>query len=94
MQTEFQLGDDEGSELGSLDVSFDSSSDGNLEGLLIGDSLEYQPGPEFGSYLKKLQVHEDVKLDGSLMVNHWYILMGLYLDAMKALNFAYLMVKC
>ena len=40
---------DVGTELGSLDVSFDGSNDRNIEGILIGDSLGYTDSKVLGS---------------------------------------------
>ena len=43
------LGIDAGTELGSLDGSFDDPNDGNIEVLLLGDSLESTNGKGLGS---------------------------------------------
>ena len=85
-----KLGDDEGSELGSSDGSFDSSSDGNLDSSLIGDSLGSYLEIELGSFVVGMNISS---LTTHYWENHWDIMMGLCLDAMKALNLVYLMLK-
>ena len=77
---------EEESDLGFSNGSFDSSSDGNLESSLLGDSLESELGPELGSFDGNLEENEDFNLDGSLLGNSLGCTDGLVLDCKEGIN--------
>ena len=63
------LGLDIGTELGSLDISFDDYKDGKLEGFIIVDSLVYTDGKVLVSYeVIKLEL-SGVNVRGAILGN-------------------------
>ena len=56
------------------------------KGLLLGDSLGSEFGPELVSFVGNLEVMKMSRLTAHYWEINWDILMGLCLYAMKALN--------
>ena len=63
--------------VGLLDVSFDSSNCGKLEGLFLGDSLGYTYGKVLGSHEVIKMVLSDGKVLGTILGNLYEITIGI-----------------
>ena len=72
-----RLGIDVGIELGSLDIIFDDSNDGKLEGFFPGEPLESTDGKVLGFYTVINLGSTDGKVLGTILGNAYEMTLGI-----------------